>query len=214
MLKNTKKNFVFQDSSIPDVYGDICPCVCDHQTAYIAYWHLYWVKQIKQYCLKFHAQGQDWTGITQTRWQHPYNVLYVRIARLELITQSACVAYLLLLAKPWWWQVSLDDGVSSKIFKRGKFAQLTNMVWQWYKHDEVTFQLAADFDSEEFTQSEMTWVWAYILHKFTVVLPLWMTDCLPTRLIVVQMLIFNLIDSDGKCFECYIEQHVSGSCLA
>ncbi len=33
--------FVFQDSSIPDVYGDICPCVYNHQTAYIAYWHLY-----------------------------------------------------------------------------------------------------------------------------------------------------------------------------
>ncbi len=36
--------FVFQDSSIPDVYGDICPCVCNHQTAYIAYWHLYCFK--------------------------------------------------------------------------------------------------------------------------------------------------------------------------
>ncbi len=33
MLKNTNRFFVFQDSSIPDVYGDICACVCDHQTA-------------------------------------------------------------------------------------------------------------------------------------------------------------------------------------
>ncbi len=41
MWENTNRCFVFQDSSIPDVYGDICPCVCDHQTAYIAYWHLY-----------------------------------------------------------------------------------------------------------------------------------------------------------------------------
>ncbi len=44
MWKNTNRFFVFQDSSIPDVYEDICPCVCDHQTAYIAYWHLYWLK--------------------------------------------------------------------------------------------------------------------------------------------------------------------------
>ncbi len=36
MLKNKNRFFVFQYSSIPDVYGDICPCVCDHQTDYIA----------------------------------------------------------------------------------------------------------------------------------------------------------------------------------
>ncbi len=41
MLKNTNRFFVFQYSSIPDVDGDICPYVCDDQTAYIAYWHLY-----------------------------------------------------------------------------------------------------------------------------------------------------------------------------
>ncbi len=104
MLKNTNRFFVFQDSSIPDVCGDICPCVCDHQTAYIAYWHLYWVKKIKQYCLKFHAPWQHWIGPMQTRWQRPYNVLYARIARarLESITQSAFVAYSLSPAKPCW----------------------------------------------------------------------------------------------------------------
>ncbi len=90
-------------------------------------------KTIKQYCLKFHAPGQHWTGTMQTRWQRPYNVLYERIARarLESVTQSACVAYLLLPAKPWWWHVSLDDRDSSKIFKREKFAQLT----MWYGND-------------------------------------------------------------------------------
>ncbi len=40
-VENTNRFFVFLDSSIPDLYGDICPCVCDRQTAYIAYWHLY-----------------------------------------------------------------------------------------------------------------------------------------------------------------------------
>ncbi len=134
MLKNTKRFFVFQDSSIPDVYGDICLYVCDHQTAYIAYWHLYWVKKMKQYCLNFHALGQHW-------WERPYNVLNARIerVRLELITQSVCVAYSLLPAKPYWWQVSLDNRDSSKIFKQGKFrlkrrnthVQLTT----WYGND-------------------------------------------------------------------------------
>ncbi len=53
MWKNTNRFFVFQDSSISDVYGDICPCVCNHQTAYIAYWHLYWVKKLSNILLNF-----------------------------------------------------------------------------------------------------------------------------------------------------------------
>ncbi len=44
MRKNTNLFFGFQDRSIPDVLRDICPCSCDHQTAYKAYWHLYCVK--------------------------------------------------------------------------------------------------------------------------------------------------------------------------
>ncbi len=111
-------------------------------------------QKIKQYCLKFHALEQHWTGPTQTRRQRPYNVLYARIARarLELITQSACVAYSLLPAKPWWWQVSLDDRDSSKIFKRKKFR-----MHNWphglakcdeSKHEYDAFQLsAADLNS-------------------------------------------------------------------
>ncbi len=45
MRKNTNGFVVFQDSGIPNVLGDICPCVCDHQTDYIAYWRLYCVKK-------------------------------------------------------------------------------------------------------------------------------------------------------------------------
>ncbi len=44
MWKNTNSFFVFQDRSIPDVSGDICPCICNHQTAYIAYWCVYCLK--------------------------------------------------------------------------------------------------------------------------------------------------------------------------
>ncbi len=45
MQKNTNRFFVFQDSGILDVMGDICPCICDHHTAYIAYWCLYCVQK-------------------------------------------------------------------------------------------------------------------------------------------------------------------------
>ncbi len=111
-------------------------------------------KTIKHYCLKFHAPGQHWTCPMQTRWQRSYNVLYARIARarLESITQSACVAYSLLPAKPWWWQVSLDDRDSSEIFKPEKFRMC---CWprglakcNESKHDEDAFHLAvADLNS-------------------------------------------------------------------
>ncbi len=57
MQENTNNFFVFQDSSIPAVWGDIYPCICDHQTAYIAYWRLLF-KKMKQHGLKFHASGQ------------------------------------------------------------------------------------------------------------------------------------------------------------
>ncbi len=61
MLKNTNRFLVFQDSSIPDVYGDICPCVCDNQTALHSILASVLSKQIKQYCLKVHAPGEHWT---------------------------------------------------------------------------------------------------------------------------------------------------------
>ncbi len=44
MQENTNSFFVFKDSSVPGVKGDICTYICDHQTAYIAYWRVYCVQ--------------------------------------------------------------------------------------------------------------------------------------------------------------------------
>ncbi len=57
-VEKYKLIFCFSRQQYPDVLGDICPCICNHQTAYIAYWRLYLVKKMKQYRLKFHASGQ------------------------------------------------------------------------------------------------------------------------------------------------------------
>ncbi len=104
---------------------------------------------MKQYWLKFHALGQRWPGPMQTRWQHPYHVVCARIARarLDSVTQSACVVHSLSLTKAQWWQMGLDIRDWSEIFKRGNF--LLKMTYAHVhgsdenKHDKVTFQLAA-----------------------------------------------------------------------
>ncbi len=46
MRKNTKKK-LFSKIAVFLMYGEIeiYPCICDYQTAYIAYWHLYCVKK-------------------------------------------------------------------------------------------------------------------------------------------------------------------------
>ncbi len=38
MLGDTNYFFVYRDSRIPEVQGDICTYFCHHQTVYIAYW--------------------------------------------------------------------------------------------------------------------------------------------------------------------------------
>ncbi len=49
----------------------ICPYICDHQTVYIAYWHLYCVKN-EVILTQIPFSGAATVVISQTRWQCPF----------------------------------------------------------------------------------------------------------------------------------------------
>ncbi len=124
MSKNTNRFVVFQDSSIPDVYGDICPCVCDHQTANIAYWHLYWVKN-KEILSQIPCSGAALNWSNANKMAAPIQRAVCKDSeseiRIDYPVLLCCI--FTITSRHWWLQVSLDDRDSSEIFKRG------NLKW-------------------------------------------------------------------------------------
>ncbi len=95
--------FLFPKIAVFLMYREIYVlCICNHQTANIAYWHLYCVKKIKQHCLKFHAPGQRWIRVESHGMVQPIAAAVLETSqwriRLGYPVRLCCVFTILMLA--------------------------------------------------------------------------------------------------------------------
>ncbi len=93
-------DFLFSKIAVFLMYrGDICPCFCDHQTAYITYWRLYCVQKwnnIDSNSMLWGSAGFEWNHVVWfSQSQRLCSNLHNDV--LDSVTQSACVAYSLSL---------------------------------------------------------------------------------------------------------------------